>query len=187
MRNDDIRGTIERLGVLRGQIEAIEWDVMIDAPEALESAVAIIETLSETNQRLNRRCQLAEQALGEYRRMIAPPPDGDGIRFVSGSFGRALLAYHCDQLEDENAQLRQDHEAMNLLRSHAIDCVHWCEGTDKEDTSPACWMAYQYGAQHWMQADESRSDDPAETILKAAAAIRDAPRDNQPSNVSDHE
>lgn len=110
MRHDDIRGTIERLGVLRDQIEAIEWNVMIDAREALDSAIAVIESLSATNQRLNRRCQGAEstiaRAIPEYDKILAMPPDGDGVRFVSGSLGRALLAYYVHTLKEELEQWR---------------------------------------------------------------------------------
>lgn len=49
------------------------------------------ERLRESNRRLNRRCQDAEAALPSYKKLLAVPPDGDGLRFVSGSLGRALL------------------------------------------------------------------------------------------------
>ena len=49
-------------------------------------------SLSATNARLNRRCQSAESALPDYNRITALPPNGDGVRFVSGSLGRALAS-----------------------------------------------------------------------------------------------
>jgi hypothetical protein len=77
----------------------------------LAAAEAERDAARETNRRLNARCQAAESAIPSYRKMVALPPDGDGIRFVRGSFGRALLAYHCDKLEqrlaDATALLRE--------------------------------------------------------------------------------
>jgi hypothetical protein len=70
---------------------------------------------------LNRRCQQAESALPDYRKIIAVPPDGDGVRFVSGSLGRALAVSMCAKLEDEVASLRE------LVREmHAADAAYGC-------------------------------------------------------------
>lgn len=71
-----------------------------DPNEAFIHVVLLADytALRETVKRLNRRCQEAETAMVEYRKLVAAPPDGVGIRFVSGSLGRALLAWHCDHL-----------------------------------------------------------------------------------------
>jgi hypothetical protein len=71
------------------------------------SALRELAELRETNRRLNARCQQAESALPDYRKIIAVPPDGDGVRFVSGSLGRALAVSMCAKLEDEVASLRE--------------------------------------------------------------------------------
>jgi len=52
-----------------------------------------IRRLRETQTRLHRRCQQAEAALADFCRIMARPPDEQGIRFVLGSMGRALLAW----------------------------------------------------------------------------------------------
>lgn len=81
--------------------------------DALRSQV---ESLKETNTRLNRRCQEAESALPDYKRMLVVPPDGDGFRFVSGNLGRALLATQCARLAEQ----------VEALRASAVtECVEW--------------------------------------------------------------
>lgn len=77
--------------------------VSVDVARELERELA---EARETNQRLNRRLQAAERALPDYARIIALPPNGDGVRFVSGSFGRALLAWHAAQLSADRDRLR---------------------------------------------------------------------------------
>lgn len=65
----------------------------------LVSKGAEIERLRESNRKLHRRCQEAEAALPSYRKLTAPLPDGDGVRFVSGAMGRALLVSMCNKLQ----------------------------------------------------------------------------------------
>lgn len=65
-----------------------------------------IERLREKHTALHRRCQQAETALVDYRKLTALPPDGDGVRFVSGNMGRALLTYLCDSQASEIERLR---------------------------------------------------------------------------------
>ncbi len=72
-----------------------------------------VATLKATNQRLNRRCQMAERALADYRKIIASPPNGDGVRFVRGSLGRAFLAFACHKQEAELAALRSDLDGLS--------------------------------------------------------------------------
>ena len=56
--------------------------------------------MRETNSRLNRRTQQAEAALRDFTRIMALPTDERGIRFVTGSFGRALLAWQSHKLQE---------------------------------------------------------------------------------------
>ena len=73
----------------------------IDAESRLAAADAEIERLRESHRKLHRRCQEAEAALPDYRKLTALPPDGDGVRFVSGNMGRALLVSECNKLQEE--------------------------------------------------------------------------------------
>jgi len=77
----------------------------------LDRLEAELRTARETNQRLNRRCQDAERALPDYRKLLAVPPDGDGVRFVSGNLGRALLSAHCYLLAEQADTWRAAAEA----------------------------------------------------------------------------
>jgi len=70
-----------------------------DLRARLAAADAEVARLRESNRKLHRRCQEAESALPSYRKLIALPPDGDGVRFVSGTMGRALLVSMCNKLQ----------------------------------------------------------------------------------------
>jgi len=70
-----------------------------DLVSRLAAADAQIARLRESNRKLHRRCQEAEAALPSYRKLTALPPDGDGVRFVSGNMGRALLVSMCNKLQ----------------------------------------------------------------------------------------
>jgi hypothetical protein len=93
-----------------------------------------IERLQRKLQAMHRRAQIAEAALGDYRRIIAMPPDGDGVRFISGSMGRALLAAYCNQLlariDDLHESLRAVYDAVPPLpitaetEDAATDALH---------------------------------------------------------------
>jgi len=65
-----------------------------------------IDRLRKSNNVLHRRCQDAEAALVDYAKLLALPPNGDGIRFVNGSMGRALLVGLCDKQQGEIETLR---------------------------------------------------------------------------------
>lgn len=89
---DDANESLSRLYELcKGHLGSVEGKWLSEA------AIATVEQLEETNQKLNRRCQLAEAACKEY---------------LSGShrghsFGRALLTYACTLKDDEIERLRQ--------------------------------------------------------------------------------
>lgn len=67
---------------------------------------AEIERLREKHKALHRRAQEAEAAIPSYKKLIAVPPDGDGVRFVNGSRGRALLSSLCSELNAEVVELK---------------------------------------------------------------------------------
>lgn len=104
-------------------IRAREWAELsgrmerraIDAESRLAAADAEVARLRESNKKLHRRCQEAEAALPSYRKLIALPPDGDGVRFVSGTMGRALLVSMCNKLQAHgdaaDALLNEIHDA----------------------------------------------------------------------------
>lgn len=69
----------------------------------------------ETITRLNRRAQAAERALPDYARIIALPPDGEGVRFVSGGLGRALLATIADRQQRRIVELKAALSAADRL------------------------------------------------------------------------
>ena len=66
----------------------------------LAAMTAERDRLRESHRALHRRCQEAEAAVPSYRKLIATPPDGDGVRFVSGSLGRALLSSYVNKLDE---------------------------------------------------------------------------------------
>ena len=90
--------------------EWTEWKKLLQGITELSDEIAVlrdrvqqrdaeIERLRESNRKLHRRCQEAEAALPDYRKLTALPPDGDGVRFVSGTMGRALLVSMCNKLQ----------------------------------------------------------------------------------------
>ena len=84
-------------------------------PHLQDSVVPTAEaiyTLRSKLQAMHRRAQAAEAALGDYRRIIATPPNGDGVRFISGSMGRALLTAYCNQL---GARIEDLHEGLRVV------------------------------------------------------------------------
>lgn len=96
-----------------------------------------------TIKRLNRRCQQAEAALADYQRIVAVTPDEKGLRWVSGSLGRAFLAYENAKLEARLAIaqfklgmgmtiLRRAREfgltGKNYSARIALDCAEWIDG-----------------------------------------------------------
>lgn len=89
-----------------------------------DEAADEIDRLRKSHRKLHRRCQEAEAALPDYERIIAKPPDGDGVRFVSGSFGRALLASLCN---NQFAELRRLREARHSLETKLADKYRDCE------------------------------------------------------------
>lgn len=80
-----------------------------------------IERLHEKHTALHRRCQQAETALVDYRKLTALPPDGDGVRFVSGNMGRALLTCLCDSQAREIERLRAFVAAWDAWRNQPDD------------------------------------------------------------------
>jgi len=76
-----------------------------DAAHTIEALRSALTEAQETNKRLNRRCQEAEAALPDYKALLAVPPDGDGVRFVSGNLGRALAVTMCAKQQDRIAEL----------------------------------------------------------------------------------
>src|SRR5690348_17094789 len=86
----------------------------------LEHAAERIEQLQETNKRLNRRCQEAEAALPDYKALLAVPPDGHGVRFVSGNLGRALAVTMCAKQQDRIAELESSLTARDELLEQVL-------------------------------------------------------------------
>src|SRR6185312_3981676 len=78
-----------------------------DCVDHFEQMRAEMAALRESTKQLHRRCQRAESALPDYQRIIAMPPDGDGVRFVNGSLGRALLTALCDEQDAELAPIKK--------------------------------------------------------------------------------
>ncbi len=78
---------------------------LLDDPAAVEALRQEIAALRETVKRLNRRTQQAEAALGEFRKIMERHPDEQGIRFVSGSLGRALCAWAYAEVVKEREAL----------------------------------------------------------------------------------
>lgn len=81
----------------------------------LISQEAEIGRLRGSNKRLHRRCQEAEAALPDYRKITALPPNGDGVRFAQGSMGRILLSVLCDVLAGERDVAQSRLVAANAL------------------------------------------------------------------------
>lgn len=99
-----------------------DWRERLAAAHAAELAErdARIAEAQETNRRLNRRVQMAEAAIPSYQKLIAIPPDGDGVRLANGSMGRALLTWYCEQLteraEAAERDARQKATALQFMR-----------------------------------------------------------------------
>ncbi len=83
---------------------------------------AEIAALRATVKRLNRRTQEAESARGEFRRIMERPADEQGIRFVNGSMGRALLAWGYGKAIQERDELIRRIEAAVPAADHVEDC-----------------------------------------------------------------
>lgn len=84
-----------------------------------------IETLRKTNKRLNRRVQQAEAALLEFEKIQNKLPDEQGIRFIQGSLGRALLAWGWEKQRKELEELKrrkESDECSNHGRSRIRGC-----------------------------------------------------------------
>jgi hypothetical protein len=89
-----------------GDVTSYEVEDFADRLAAAHAAE--VGELRDTNRRLNRRVQMGEAAVPSYQKLIAIPPDGDGVRFASGNFGRALLAWYCEKLTGERDAAEQD-------------------------------------------------------------------------------
>lgn len=115
----------------------------------LAAMTAERDRLRDAHREMHRRCQRAEAGVADYRKLIALPPDGDGVRFVSGSMGRALLTLYADQLsgrlqevEAERDRLRAACEAVEAYPAHRWADIHtvngikqlMCEALRKEGT-----------------------------------------------------
>lgn len=127
-----------------------------------------LQVAHETNRRLNQRCQVAEAALIDWRRVSELP-------FSRGSFGRKLLAWAAtkakeenDKLSAENARLRAELQAIaryvavegrpdgeSLRVGLAYDCSIWGPHTDPE-----------YGAMELAEAVERWLKERVEKALK---------------------
>lgn len=77
-----------------------------DLEAQLADRDAEVKRLREKHKTLHRRAQEAEAAIPSYEKLIAEAPDGDGVRFVSGSLGRALLSSLCSELNAEVVELK---------------------------------------------------------------------------------
>ena len=94
---------------------------LMDAHATLRALRSALTAAQETNKRLNRRCQEAEAALPDYKAITAMPPDGEGVRFVSGNLGRALMHSLCHKQQDRIAELESSLTARDdLLRQVGI-------------------------------------------------------------------
>lgn len=114
---DTLRALVDELGpqVMR------QWEKLAEAQrerdklqgnmgELMRRANEIIgerDKLRESHKTLHRRCQEAETALPSYRKLVALPPDGDGVRFANGNMGRALLASVASKQADQIDSLRE--------------------------------------------------------------------------------
>lgn len=88
--------------------KAVAWlkygrKLLVDMEAALALPAESVE--AEKVNELHRRCQRAEAALPDYKKLKALPPDGDGIRFVRGNMGRALLTGLCEKQQTRIAEL----------------------------------------------------------------------------------
>jgi hypothetical protein len=105
---------------------------------------AEVNRLRQKNKELNRRAQEADTAFREAHEALRQKWEWRG-----GSFGRALLAYHCSQLEANAGvlinELRDIYNATFLnpatcsqeLLENVVRVVH--EGTDKALKEAATW------------------------------------------------
>lgn len=116
---------------------------------------AEVERLRETNRKLHRRCQDAEAALPSYRKLIAMPPDGDGMRFVNGSMGRALLVSQCHHLQARAETLAE------ALRA-------WWEGH-----RPCAWTEEQHRECPHVNLPHEQAKALADALLSDAALAQE--------------
>jgi len=119
----ELRTALRDADTLEQQYERCELEsalaVSRDNEANMSSAVAANEErilhMQEAHKALHRRCQQAESALVTYRKLTALPPDGDGVRFVSGTMGRAMLVWLCDEgtreIEALGHDIERQHEA----------------------------------------------------------------------------
>lgn len=98
----------------------------------LAAMTAERDRLRDAHREMHRRCQRAEAGVADYRKLIALPPDGDGVRFVSGSMGRALLTLYADQLSGRLQEVEAERDRLRAA-CEAVEAypVDWCEGPDE--------------------------------------------------------
>lgn len=89
----------------------------------IEELEAQLSEARDTNRRLNRRVQEAEAAIPSYRKLVAEPPNGDGVRFVNGNMGRALLAHYCNQATERAEAAERDAREL-LAESRKLALSH---------------------------------------------------------------
>lgn len=95
--------------------------------------LAEVDRLRESNKALHRRCQQAEASLPDYRKIIATPPDGDGVRFVRGSLGRALAVSMCEKLGDELDATQQRIAELESAVNTALPGYYYMDPPDGGD------------------------------------------------------
>lgn len=79
------------------------------------------DSAREANKTLHRRCQDAEAALPSYRKLVALPPNGDGVLLANGNMGRVLLTALVSKQDDEIAKLREFVAAFDAWDSAAYE------------------------------------------------------------------
>jgi hypothetical protein len=137
----DLRGHYAELERLRPQCDS-EWCPFLNPTPEMDQwqgairralhAEAALRAARETNARLNRRCQEAEAALGDLRRL-------ETTTFRGSSIGRALLAYGLKREREEADALRARLAAAEgLLRRLLASAELHCHGTgEAEDAARA--------------------------------------------------
>lgn len=118
MADDLIERLTECLGenVTDGMFCTVRAGLLREAADALSRAEAERDAMRESHRNLHRRCQEAESALPEYKRILAIPPDGDGARFVSGNLGRVLLSVMCQRQQEQLERAEADARRYRLIR-----------------------------------------------------------------------
>lgn len=124
--------------------------------QRITALAAEVEGLREKLRDMHRRAQTAESAIGEYKKIQALPPDGDGVRFVNGNFGRILLNSYCYKLVDRAEQAEADARRWQYARQFI----------DVDDISE--WRSWAARGHKGSEAGNSSADEAIDAAIGAA-------------------